>query len=127
MQYEIGGVTFTQSKLKLGQIKQLLPYFDKIASALDSDNDVNVIDFINKVKDDITDIIAIVLVEKDKSLKDKDIKQLAGFLDDNMDYDIMLDVVADFFTLTPVGLIGNKLEKIVKTINGKVIGKKVTG
>ncbi len=124
MKYKISGRTFVQSKLKLGQMKQLLPYFDKIATALGNNEDVNLIDFVDKIKDDISEIVAIVLVEEGQNLKDKDVKELSAFLDDNMEYDMLLDIVADFFTLTPIGLIGDKIEKIRKSISSKADSKK---
>ena len=119
MKYQIGDKSFTQSKLKLGQIKQLLPYFDKISTALDIGKDVNIVDFVDNVKDDISDILAIVIVEENAKLVDRDIKLLSVFLDENLEYDTILDVVADFFTLTPIGLIVNQLAKITNSVARK--------
>lgn len=125
--YKIGDKQFSQSKLKLGQIKQLLPYFDRIASAFDKDENMTIVDFIDTLKDDISEMIAIVLLEDGKNLKDKDVEKLAEFLDENLEYDTIIDVVADFFTLTPIGLISSRIAQTIGKATKQNNKDKVTG
>lgn len=112
--YKIGDKEFYQDKLKLGQIRQLLPYFDKIVNIFDEN--LSLIDFVAKLSDDISDILAIILIEKGTKLKDKNVEELAGFLDENLDLDTTLEVISDFFAITPIGSL---LERI-----GSMLGVK---
>ena len=118
--YKINDKEFYQDKLKLGQIKQLLPYLDKIVGAFDKE-DMNLIDLVTKLSDDISQILAVILIEKGTNLRDKNIEDLSAFLDENLDLDGTLEIVADFFDITPIGSLIEKIGRIFKVqTSGKI-------
>ncbi len=114
--YEIGGKTYTQRSLVLGQIKQLAGILESMS--------VNV--FIDEMAlgkmliNNVTPAIAVILTEKGRSPKDKDIEILAGELEFTLDSETMAQVIQDFFDCNPVALIYEKVSGMVKSIRSKM-------
>jgi len=98
-EYKIGERVFTQRPLVLGQWKQLMEH-------------------LGGAKGDPVDIfgssraLAIILREKDRNLKDKDVEELATYLDENVDGMTTLEVVEDFFGMSPIQTFTARLEGI---------------
>jgi len=98
--YEIGGKIFIQRPLVLGQWKQVMELFAEMREA-------DPLDIFAHPR-----CIAILLTEKGVNLKEKDLEASAEFIEQNIDAMISLDVVNDFFDLSPVHLFSQKLMKV---------------
>jgi hypothetical protein len=98
--YEIGGKIFIQRPLVLGQWKQIM---ELIAEMREADP----LDIFAHPR-----CIAILLMEKGVSLKEKNLEASAEFIERNIDAMISLEVVNDFFDLSPVHLFSQKLMEV---------------
>lgn len=108
-EYRIGDRIFTQRPLVLGQWRDLMIY---LAGA----------------KGDPVDIfgdphaLAIILREKGCALKDKKAEELAAYLEENIDGITTLEVVEDFFGLSPMQIFTQRLEAIRSKIRIRADG-----
>ena len=99
--YEIGDRPFIQRPLVLGQVEQLLEALKGARFPLDSDNRAGMI---IALADRLPAVMAVVLTplgQKDE-LEAKDLAGIAGHLARTCDLKLATEVVEDFFALTPV-------------------------
>jgi len=113
--YEIGGITYEQKKLVMGQIYQIM----NILKDVKIPTDATALNLITALGDRLSMAIAIVLHQPDVKLKDKNIEQLASDIEFEMSPELALEVIEDFFDLTPISSL---LEKVGKTV-GKIADK----
>jgi hypothetical protein len=81
--------------------------------------DATALNLITALGDRLSMAIAIVLHQPDVKLKDKNIEQLASDIEFEMSPELALEVIEDFFDLTPISSL---LEKVGKTV-GKIADK----
>lgn len=111
-EYEIGGKTYVQKPLVWGQVKQLTNLLKDVEFSADA----TPITLIGVIGDKMGDVLAVVLTEKDKHVKDKNVKELAEELSFEVSPELVIRVIEDFFDCNPTGLY---LEKIANLF-GKV-------
>ncbi len=117
-EYTIGGKKYVQKKLVLGQIRQLTNLLDGIAIPENSDTTAWVLALGSK----ISEALAIVLTEENASLADKDLAQNTKEIEFNIEPELVVEVVEDFFGCNPIasilgkltGMIGNVVETTEK-------------
>lgn len=114
--YEIGGVVFWQEKLRLGQINQLISLLKEV----NIPTEATAINLITALGDKLSLAIAIVLHKPDVNLKDKDIREIAGEIEFEMSPELALEVIEDFFDLTPISSLLEKVGKTVEKIAEKM-------
>ena len=110
-EYTLGnGLTYVQRPLVIGQVKQM----KNLLSGVDINMADGVQGIIDALGDKLLSATAIVLTEKGKSPRDKDIDSLAGELEYAMTPLDILQVVDDFFICNPVSSL---LERIAQTMS----------
>lgn len=114
--YEIGGVVFWQEKLRLGQINQLISLLKEV----NIPTEATAIKLITALGDKLPLAIAIVLHKPEVKLKDKDIKEVADEIEFEMSPELALEVIEDFFDLTPISSLLEKVGKTVEKIAEKM-------
>lgn len=116
--YEIGGKKFTQQKLVWGQVKQLNEIIKgiQIPSA-----GLSPATLISVLGDKLPTVLAIIVREEGKSLKEKDLDALAVFMEDEAELDTIVQVVEDFFTINPITYIFEKLGVGIKALTKKLL------
>jgi hypothetical protein len=115
--YQIGGKTYIQKKLVLGQVRQLVEHLDGISFPADLNFDFP--GLITVLGDKLPIALAICLTEEGKSPRDKDIAALAGELDFSIDVKTSLQAVKDFFFLNPTSLILESLKGMIEGLTKK--------
>jgi hypothetical protein len=116
--YQIGGETYTQRKLVLGQIQQLLGVIEGIALPAD----MAPAGLMYALKDRIHEALAIVLREKEKPLKDKDIAALAETIRFEISPEATLEIIEDFFVFTPISSLLDSMLRVIGTVTEKING-----
>lgn len=114
--YEIGGVVFWQEKLRLGQINQLISLLKEVNIPAEA----TAMNLITALGDKLSLAIAIVLHKPEVKLKDKDIKEVADEIEFEMSPELALEVIEDFFDLTPISSLLEKVGKTVEKIAEKM-------
>jgi hypothetical protein len=97
--YEIGGKKYTQEKLVLGQIEQLIPLIEGLAFSAKPQP----FEIVRSLGGRISTAISIALKKDGQELKDKDVDEQAKDLKFNMSLPMTLKVVKDFFLCNPIG------------------------
>ena len=115
--YEIGGKKYTQEKLVLGQIEQLLP----IAEGITLHEGSEALEVVRLLGDKISTAIAIVLREDNQHLKDKNVEQLAEALKFEMEMDTAFKVVEDFFLCNPIASLLDKLADMMDRVTESLV------
>jgi len=114
--YEIGGVVYEQKKLVLGQINQLIGLLKEVNIPAEA----TAMNLITALGDKLPLAIAIVLHKPEVKLKDKDIKEVADEIEFEMSPELALEVIEDFFDLTPISSLLEKVGKTVEKIAEKM-------
>ncbi len=104
--YEIGGKTYVQEPLVLGQWRQMLPYLQKVSLPDLPDTAA----LVSALADDIMPLVACCITEEGKSPRDKDIEALAAELEFACTPEQLLQIADDFFACNPLLSILEKLE-----------------
>ncbi len=111
MNYKIGERTYTCKKLVLGQLAQLEDLFKLLAGVQLS----NMSDLFSVLGKEMPKLLAIILSEDGKPLKNKDVKELQEYLEEHLELDVALEILNDFFVLTPLPKL---IEKVTTLISG---------
>ena len=114
--YTIGGKKYTQKPLVWGQIKQL----KDLMKGVEFPADVNVMSTIDALEDTLPKVVAIVLREDGKTLKQKDVDALAASCDEHLELETIVDIVEDFFLCNRTTLLFEKLKKVFGDLMPKV-------
>ncbi len=107
--YEIGGKTYTQRPLVLGQWKQLLKALKGVKIPITNDPFV----LVEALGDKAPELMAIVLQEEGIRLQDKDISKLTGDLDFAVSPRLILTILDDFF-------VGNEVFSLLEEISTRM-------
>lgn len=113
-EYDIGGKKFTQRKLVLGQVRQLIRLLPEIVIRAGA----TPLSILVGLDEKTSQALAIVLREEGSELKDKNVEALAAFLDENCDLDVAGRVIDDFFVLNPLSSLQARLEKMTQGLAG---------
>ena len=89
--YQIGGKTYIQRKLVLGQVRQLIEHLDGISFPADLNFDFS--GLIAVLGGKLPIALAICLTEEGKSPRDKDIIATAGDLEFSIDAEITMEAI----------------------------------
>lgn len=117
--YTIGGVEYFQESLKAGQVHQLLALLKEV----NLPSELNVLSLISALGDKIAEAVAIILIDPRVALKDKNVKKLAKEIEFEIDLDMELKIIEDFFVLTPVSSILEKMGKTIEKISQELMKK----
>jgi hypothetical protein len=120
-EYKIGEKVYFQLPLKMGQVSQIIGLLKDV----NLPNEITALSIISVLGDKLSQAIAIVLHDPEVSLKDKNIKQFASDLEFEISPEVALEVVEDFFDITPISLLLGRVGKTVEKITEKM--KKETG
>jgi len=115
-EYKIGDKTYTQKPLVMGQVNQII----NLLKDVNLPSDPTAINLITALGDKLPLAIAIVVHVPEVSLKDKNIKELAEDLSFKMEPEMALQVIEDFFDLTPISSLLERVGKTVERIAGKM-------
>jgi len=115
-EYKIGDKTYFQKKLVMGQVYQIL----NLLKDINLPADPTAINLITALGDKLAEAIAIVLQESTVPLKDKNVGQLANDIEFEMDPEQALEVIEDFFDLTPISFLLERVGKTVERIAEKM-------
>lgn|GEM_PF-623751 len=110
--YEIGGKTYIQRPLVLGQIRQLTAVLRETPVSIFLDE----MEMARLLINNAGLAIAVVITEEGTKPQDKDVEQLAKDLEFTMDAETMAQVVQDFFVCNPVVSIYGRVSEMVKAI-----------
>lgn len=97
-EYAIGGKTYIQRPLVIGQVKQMAG----ILGGLQIPRNGSVSELIDILGAKLMPAVAVVLTENAKSPRDKDIEALAAELEFTMTPEDLVRVIDDFFVLNPI-------------------------
>lgn len=109
--YEIGGKKYTQKKLVLGQLQQLLGLLPGLRFG-----STEPLAVMAALGDKLPQALAVVLIPEGVALKDKDLPALAGEIAFAVEPETAMQVVEDFFTCTPVPSLLERLTAMADTI-----------
>ena len=119
--YYIGGKTYEQRPLVLGQVKQLLAVTEGVAIPrmidLSGNIAVNMVELVYLMGDRLPEAMAVVLTEQGTAPRDKDLQALAGELRWAVLPDQALDIVSDFFVGNPLSSFLEKLAGLTGKLN----------
>lgn len=97
-EYVIGGKKFSQKTLVIAQWSPLL----KMLEGLQIPEELDIKAIVGVLGGKLPQALAIILREDGKHLKEKNVEELTAFLEDNLELPTALEVVSDFFDLTPI-------------------------
>lgn len=112
-EYEIDGKTYVQKPLVLGQNKQLL----RVLDGVEMPEQLTLASLLDALGERLYAAIAVVITEKGCSPRDKNVDELAGWLEWSMDNATATEVVADFFDLNPVSSLLEKAGRMIAGLN----------
>ncbi len=105
-QYEIGGTTYIQRPLVLGQLRQLL----KVMEGIYIPSSLDAMGLINAMSGNLPTALAIVLSPRGVAVRDKDITALTTEIEFAISLEQIVEVVEDFFDCNPLPSL---LEKVI--------------
>lgn len=111
--YEIDGKKYIIGKLVLGQLAALVKFFDDLSQVSSEDN---IMSFIVKLGDKLPEMLAVVLCEEGKSIRDKNMEELVTIVATEVDVDMAMEILSDFFEKTPLSSLGDKLQKLMEKV-----------
>jgi hypothetical protein len=117
-QYHIGGKTFIQRPLVLGQLQQIL----ELIAGLQIPRVITTPAVVAMLESRLPRAVAILLCEKGTRLKDKDLDALTEFMAGECDFATTLEVVENFFALNDLPCILDKLSRVSRMAKGLVAG-----
>ncbi|HNU76589.1 MAG TPA: hypothetical protein PKL88_02650 [bacterium] len=111
--YKIGEKEYRMKPLVMGQVRQLL----SLLKGVEMPESVTVVSLITTLGDKLPEAVAILLIEPDKTLKNKNLKSLTEEIEFELTPTLTMEIIEDFFDCTPIFSIleemGTRVEKIV--------------
>ncbi|HSV27251.1 MAG TPA: hypothetical protein VLH60_05100 [Sedimentisphaerales bacterium] len=111
-EYAIGDKTYQQKPLVLGQVKQLRD----VMKGLEIPAGVEPTEMIGILGDRLPLALAIVLTERGKSPRAKNVAELAGELEFSITPEQILEVIADFFSCNPLSSVLERLAGLMDNL-----------
>ena len=116
-EYKIGTKTFTQRRLVLGQLDQLLELFADLGLVVDEKFEI--MDCIKKLGSSTSKLLAIILIEDGVELENRDLQATENFIRFNFsDFEMAEKIIKDFFVVTPIFSLLKLLPKVMLEISG---------
>jgi hypothetical protein len=112
--YAIGGRTYVQTPLVLGQFQQLFDLLEETMLPLNA----GAIGMITALGSKLSSALAIVLTEEGKTPQDKDLAALAEKIKYAITAEMAVEIVDDFFICNPLPLILKKIAGLMSAIGG---------
>lgn len=116
--YEIGGRTFIQRKLVLGQVQQLI----RLLAGVEFAGPLDILSVIYALGNKFPQAVAICITEEGASPRDKNVGELAPWIEYEADIETTVQVVEDFFTLNPTSSVLKILSGLVSRVKAKISG-----
>lgn len=114
--YVIGDKEYIQKPLVLGQIKQLLDLLAGVSIPADA----TALGMVSAIGDKLPLALAIVLSEKGKSLRGKDIPALADEIEFAISPEQTLEVTDDFFLINPISSVLEKAAAMMEKLPDRI-------
>ena len=114
--YEIGGKTYIQIPLVLGQVGQLM----KLLQGLVIMRGIDTLGVVARLGDRLPQTIAIIITPDGLKLQDKDIQSLAGEIEFVISPEQTLQVIEDFFACNPIASHLEKLSGMAEKITAQM-------
>jgi len=114
--YNIGGKSYVQKPLVLGQLRQLLDVLRGVAIPVGAE----VPEIVLALGDNLPEALAVILTESGKSPQDKDIPDLAGELAFTIPVDLTVEVIEDFFDCNPIASLLERFAGMTKKIEAAI-------
>jgi hypothetical protein len=105
MEYDINGTIYVQRPLVIGQVRQLAA----VLKGVSFHPEMDVADLVEAMGDRLFTAVAIVLNEKGRPLKGRNIEALAAELEFIMTPELLLQAIDDFFVLNPISSILDRI------------------
>lgn len=114
--YEIGGKTYIQRELVLGQVRDVLAILQgvRLPAVLDT------FSLVAGLGEHLPGLLAVVLTEEGKSARQKDRAALAEELAETLTLPQTLQVVEDFFRCNPISLLLDRMTALAVTATGAI-------
>lgn len=110
--YQIGGKTYIQRPLVLGQIKQLMALLRGVVIPAG----ITALGIIELLGDRLPEAAAIVLTEEGKSPRNKDMPRLAEETEFALNAEQILEIVEGFFLLNPLSSLLSRLAGMMESL-----------
>jgi len=120
--YKIGGITYQQRPLVIGQVKQLLT----VLEGLTIPSDINIMGLMAVLGDRLPDALAVILTPVGMSPKDKDLNELSEELAFSLEIEQAMEVVEDFFVLNPISSLFGRLNQAIEKIQAQFLMSSTT-
>lgn len=114
--YIIGGKTFVQRPLVLGQWKELGEIIKQVAIPAELSPSA----LVAAVGDNVFIALAIILTEEGKPLKGKDLPLIADEIEYGITPETAIEAISDFFTCNPIASSWQNLQRLIFQLNEKI-------
>ena len=111
--YEIGGKTYVQKPLVLGQIRQII---DVLKDVILPTNFEDVALVIASLGSKISEAIAIILCEENTHLKDKNLSEFTTEVEWEISAQKTMEIVKDFFLVNDLESLWNEFQIMIKDL-----------
>ncbi len=108
--YEVNEKKYIQKKLVWGQVEQL----NQVLIGMVFPANLSPINLMGILGTNLPNVCAVILTEEGTKLQDKDLDALITEFKFNLDMDLSLDIITDFFDCTPVDSLLSKLTGLAK-------------
>lgn len=126
-EYKIGDKIYFQKTLVYGQIRQIFGIIRKINFGKKGETiQFTVTDLINLLGDGILNFISILLIPSDSTPKKKDNSKIAEEIEWEINSDIILEVMSDFFTFNKISEVQKKMMEMMKKLGLRIQRKEST-
>jgi hypothetical protein len=121
-EYEINGKKYIQKKLVWGQVEQL----QSVLAGIVFPADLSPISLMGVLGSNLPRACAIFLSEEGVNPKDKDLDALTEEFKYNLDLDLSLDILVDFFDCTPVDSLLKRLAGLTSKFTSNIVKKNLS-
>ncbi len=120
--YEINGKTYIQRPLVLGQIGQIT----EVLKGIEITQGMGIEQIVQLLGDRLPAAMAVVLTEKGKKVRDKNLPALTEAMQDDMDVGTAIEVMDHFLSLNPIASAFGKLTGIMAGITKAATGSRTS-
>ncbi len=121
--YRIGGKTYEQRPLVLGQLRQLLAVLGDVALPADA----GALGLVAALGEKLPLALAVVLTEKGQSPAGKDLPAAAAEIEFAISPETALEVVEDFFDCNPIASLLDRAAQMIGKLQTRVVPPPSTG
>ncbi len=115
--YEINGKKWILKPLVIGQVNQLI----EITDHLKIPANIGIAGLIALLGKELGKAFAIILTPEGMRLKEKDIDAIKEELEETVEIETAIKIIEDFFALSPIALVLERLSGIIEKIQGQLI------